>query len=254
MWRLREMSDHHGGADGVLSGDRRAAGAVRGPRARGAEDRRGGARAARRLLARGCRARRPAAVAPARAARRRQLRGRAAAGRRRAPAGAASASPTPGSPPSRPARSASRWARSRRSTCGSFRSRWCAPTACPRRSPICGPRRRAAELSVDLMRFGPDAPRGAMDYLFIELMLWGRQRGLPLVQSRHGAACRAWKPIRSRRPGTASATSSSATASTSITSTGCGATRRSSIRPGKRATWWRAAASRCRACWSTCRC
>lgn len=34
-----------------------------------------------------------------------------------------------------------------------------------------------AELSVDLMRFGPDAPRGAMDYLFIELMLWGRAQG-----------------------------------------------------------------------------
>ena len=34
-----------------------------------------------------------------------------------------------------------------------------------------------AELSVDLMRFGPDAPRGAMDYLFIELMLWGRAAG-----------------------------------------------------------------------------
>ena len=33
------------------------------------------------------------------------------------------------------------------------------------------------ELSVDLMRFGADAPRGAMDYLFIELMLWGRQQG-----------------------------------------------------------------------------
>jgi phosphatidylglycerol lysyltransferase len=33
------------------------------------------------------------------------------------------------------------------------------------------------ELSVDLMRFGPDAPRGAMDYLFIELMLWGRREG-----------------------------------------------------------------------------
>jgi phosphatidylglycerol lysyltransferase len=32
-----------------------------------------------------------------------------------------------------------------------------------------------AELSVDLMRFGADAPRGAMDYLFIELMLWGRR-------------------------------------------------------------------------------
>ena len=34
-----------------------------------------------------------------------------------------------------------------------------------------------AELSVDLMRFGPDAPRGTMDYLFIELMLWGRRAG-----------------------------------------------------------------------------
>jgi phosphatidylglycerol lysyltransferase len=34
-----------------------------------------------------------------------------------------------------------------------------------------------AELSVDLMRFGPDAPRSAMDYLFIELMLWGQRQG-----------------------------------------------------------------------------
>jgi phosphatidylglycerol lysyltransferase len=34
-----------------------------------------------------------------------------------------------------------------------------------------------AELSVDLMRFGPDAPRGAMDYLFVELMLWGQRCG-----------------------------------------------------------------------------
>jgi phosphatidylglycerol lysyltransferase len=33
------------------------------------------------------------------------------------------------------------------------------------------------ELSVDLMRFGPDAPRGAMDYLIIELLLWGREQG-----------------------------------------------------------------------------
>jgi phosphatidylglycerol lysyltransferase len=33
------------------------------------------------------------------------------------------------------------------------------------------------ELSIDLMRFGPDAPRGSMDYLFIELMLWGRAQG-----------------------------------------------------------------------------
>jgi phosphatidylglycerol lysyltransferase len=33
------------------------------------------------------------------------------------------------------------------------------------------------ELSIDLMRFLPDAPRGAMDFLFIELMLWGKAEG-----------------------------------------------------------------------------
>jgi phosphatidylglycerol lysyltransferase len=33
------------------------------------------------------------------------------------------------------------------------------------------------ELAVDLMRFGPDAPRGAMDFLFVELMLWARTQG-----------------------------------------------------------------------------
>jgi phosphatidylglycerol lysyltransferase len=34
-----------------------------------------------------------------------------------------------------------------------------------------------SELSVDLMRFGDGAPKGVMDYLFIELMLWGRGEG-----------------------------------------------------------------------------
>ena len=33
------------------------------------------------------------------------------------------------------------------------------------------------ELSVDLMRFLPSCPEGTMDYLFAELMLWGRQQG-----------------------------------------------------------------------------
>ncbi|MEO5861929.1 MAG: bifunctional lysylphosphatidylglycerol flippase/synthetase MprF [Burkholderiales bacterium] len=33
------------------------------------------------------------------------------------------------------------------------------------------------ELSVDLMRFSADAPRSAMDYLFGELMLWGKAQG-----------------------------------------------------------------------------
>lgn len=33
------------------------------------------------------------------------------------------------------------------------------------------------ELSIDLMRFGADAPQGVMDFLFTELMLWGRNAG-----------------------------------------------------------------------------
>ncbi|HEU4564616.1 MAG TPA: bifunctional lysylphosphatidylglycerol flippase/synthetase MprF [Gemmatimonadaceae bacterium] len=33
------------------------------------------------------------------------------------------------------------------------------------------------ELSVDLMRYVPDAPHGVMDYMFIELMLWGKREG-----------------------------------------------------------------------------
>jgi phosphatidylglycerol lysyltransferase len=34
-----------------------------------------------------------------------------------------------------------------------------------------------AELAVDLMRFDPAAPPGAMDFLFVELMSWGRDQG-----------------------------------------------------------------------------
>jgi phosphatidylglycerol lysyltransferase len=33
------------------------------------------------------------------------------------------------------------------------------------------------ELSVDLMRYRPDCPDGIMDYLFAELLLWGRDEG-----------------------------------------------------------------------------
>jgi phosphatidylglycerol lysyltransferase len=33
------------------------------------------------------------------------------------------------------------------------------------------------ELSVDLMRHASAAPRGVMDFLFVELMLWGRAQG-----------------------------------------------------------------------------
>lgn len=33
------------------------------------------------------------------------------------------------------------------------------------------------ELSVDLMRHRSDAPRGQMDYLFVQLLLWGKEQG-----------------------------------------------------------------------------
>ena len=33
------------------------------------------------------------------------------------------------------------------------------------------------ELSIDLMRYLPEAPKGVMDYLFLELMLWGAREG-----------------------------------------------------------------------------
>jgi phosphatidylglycerol lysyltransferase len=33
------------------------------------------------------------------------------------------------------------------------------------------------ELSPDLMRYSPDAPRDVMDYLFVELMFWGKEHG-----------------------------------------------------------------------------
>jgi phosphatidylglycerol lysyltransferase len=35
----------------------------------------------------------------------------------------------------------------------------------------------AAELSVDLMRYGEGAPKGVIDYLLIECMLWGKSQG-----------------------------------------------------------------------------
>jgi phosphatidylglycerol lysyltransferase len=38
-----------------------------------------------------------------------------------------------------------------------------------------GPRKE--EMSIDLMRYLPDCPEGIMDYLFTELMFWGRQQG-----------------------------------------------------------------------------
>jgi phosphatidylglycerol lysyltransferase len=39
----------------------------------------------------------------------------------------------------------------------------------------CGANRE--ELSLDLMRYFPDAPRSVMEFLFIQLMLWGKENG-----------------------------------------------------------------------------
>jgi phosphatidylglycerol lysyltransferase len=44
-----------------------------------------------------------------------------------------------------------------------FANLWCAPAG--------------GELSVDLMRHAADAPKGTMDYLFVEMFLWGASNG-----------------------------------------------------------------------------
>ena len=97
------------------------------------------------------------------------------------------------------------------------------------------------EIAVDLMRFGPDAPRGAMDFLFVELMLWGRAQGYRWLNL--GMA-----------PLTGWAVSYSAMASTSTTSMGCAATRPNSIRCGNPSTWPHPGDWRCRAYCSISRC
>ena len=60
-WQFRELADRHGGARRLLRGRRRGPARLPRPRARPAQARRGGARAARRLLARGRRAARGSA-------------------------------------------------------------------------------------------------------------------------------------------------------------------------------------------------
>jgi len=39
------------------------------------------------------------------------------------------------------------------------------------------PSGQSEELSIDLMRYDANAPKGVMDYLFVELMLWGQAQG-----------------------------------------------------------------------------
>ncbi|HZX30682.1 MAG TPA: phosphatidylglycerol lysyltransferase domain-containing protein [Rhodocyclaceae bacterium] len=59
------------------------------------------------------------------------------------------------------------------------------------------------ELSIDLMRHRPDAPHGVMDFLFCELLLWGREQGFrwfnfglaPLAGLDRKGDCPLWNPI-----------------------------------------------------------
>jgi phosphatidylglycerol lysyltransferase len=59
------------------------------------------------------------------------------------------------------------------------------------------------ELSVDLMRHAPDAPNGTMDFLFAELLLWGRGQGYrwfnfgmaPLAGLDMHAQSRLWRQV-----------------------------------------------------------
>ena len=100
---------------------------------------------------------------------------------------------------------------------------------------------------------GPTRPRGVMDYLFIELMLWGQAQGYRWfnlgMAPLSGLETRALAPLW-HRVGRAA---SSGTASTSTTSRACAPTRRSSTRSGSRGTWRRPAGWRCRACSPTSR-
>ncbi len=92
---------------------------------------------------------------------------------------------SPSSPPSRTRGSRPR-ERGRRAS-PSVSSRRRTSRSSPRRS--CGTAGRVVafanvwtaaereELSVDLMRFVRDAPNGVMEYMFVKLMLWGREQG-----------------------------------------------------------------------------
>ena len=59
------------------------------------------------------------------------------------------------------------------------------------------------EISLDLMRQPPDAPRGIIDFLFLQLMLWGSQEGYlwfnlgmaPLAGLETGAFAPFWNRI-----------------------------------------------------------
>ena len=177
VWRFREISDYHGGETVFYQASSERLSLVRGPRTCGTEDRRGSPRAAGEFRPRRLRPSGPPAGASPRRARRRELRGHSARAPRRNPADLAPIVGLLARPASPPARSASPWEPSRAEYLRNFPIALVYCEGMPAAFANLWTTGTKDELSVDLMRFGPDAPRGAMDYLFIELMKWGRAQG-----------------------------------------------------------------------------
>ncbi len=93
-----------------------------------------------------------------------------------------------------------------------------------------------SELSIDLMRYQSHGLNGVMDYLFTELLLWGRPRdtsGSILGWPR----CPESTIVPFRRSGTRRSPSLTSTETSSIASKDCANTRRNLIRFGSLSTW-----------------
>ncbi len=77
-----------------------------------------------------------------------------------------------------------------------------------------------SELSMDLMRYDPEGSNAAMDALFADMLLWGKEQGFAWFSlgQRH---CRVWKTANLPPHGIALAASSMNTERNFITSTVC---------------------------------
>ena len=97
---------------------------------------------------------------------------------------------------------------------------------------------------------GADAPRDVMDYLFVELMLWGKEQGYRRfdlgMAPLSGLEGRKLAPLWTRAGALLFRLGEHSTISRA-----CAATRRSSARSGSRATSRPRAGSPCRPCWPT---
>ena len=90
--------------------------------------------------------------------------------------------------------------------------------------------------SMDLMRYADDAPKNVMDFLFVELLHWGRAQGYRRVRVRHGAAGGPEGPAAGADHVAGRPASCSSGARSSTISRACAGTRTSTTRSGSRAT------------------